>query len=262
MNTDTQIHGSRNDFLNVNALREHGTFEWRHLEGVEDPVKIKAWITLIMRFIQACNSDAWNTRFVKLPVLKADANSIRAFLKFLDLNRKGLSDELKDAKEWYMDRAKVYSESGVYKKNLHAGVCIKTLRNSEIIPDLGKFIAAATDESDGFTDQELGSRFNRAVLGVMSHHTWHTSHDDAFAAVLDNALTREFGVDFAAAYRTGDYEQVGARVRIETDNFIQRFTTMILRLIYPGETIHSSTSTIAIRTVTSQLSEEEQCVVL
>ena len=269
MGSENIAHVGRQNFLNTGALQEHGTFEWRHLEGVDDSAMIKAWVTLVMRFIQACTmGDSWNTKFIKMPILAVDDESVSSFLKFLDLERRGLSSELKDAKDWYEERRSLYSESGAYKIHLvEKGMSIKTLREDTVIPELGQFILAAQDESEETSNLELGKRFHQALLGVLSYETFQgermygqslTSRARTFNTRLRESLIGCFGIEFADDYENGNFAALGVYIR-SVDNFVVQMQAAVLRMLSMGGYHENDTEHVR-EIITGLIAEEEQCV--
>jgi hypothetical protein len=165
MNQFTQ-HAS---LLNFSALGEHGTLEWRQFEGVTDTKQLKYWILLCLRFTEA-SKNKWGIKMGRLHPIKATDDSMKDFLKFLDVDRNDVATDLKEMKDWYLERANEFKDRDAFSRRLVTApnlADLRRLKETGTIRDGAPRIAFAEDYRPEQSASVVGQRFLRFVTDVV-----------------------------------------------------------------------------------------------
>jgi hypothetical protein len=114
--TRAATHTTR--WMNSEAIVHHGSFEFRGLEGTLDPRTFKNWSLLINRFLDASRKSVWGVQLKQTVPIQVNTESILAFFKFLDITRKDVAPELKEVRDWYLERVREFSERDSFQQAL------------------------------------------------------------------------------------------------------------------------------------------------
>lgn len=161
-------------WMNSEAIMHHGSFEFRGLEGTLEPTTFRNWSLLLNRFIEASRQGEWGVQMKHVVPLQVDTTSIRAFFKFLDITRSDVSTELKEVRDWYLERIREFSERDAFQQSLVVPgnklfADLKTLRTTGRFQKVEVFKAAVNNTIKKSSKEHgmfLYQVFERYVAGV------------------------------------------------------------------------------------------------
>ena len=165
-------------WLQASQLQGHGSFEFRGLEGTLDPVVFKNYGLLLNRFIQAVRlGKPWGVKMHRIEPVAITTDSILAFFKFLDISRSGISDDLKEMREWYISRVREFQDRTAFTQHLLTNpkfILLKQLRSVGGPKHQELFSAPTLNEA--LSDKELGIRvrqvYTRILASCSPTRTW------------------------------------------------------------------------------------------
>ena len=200
-------HGS---FFNTSAYREHGTFEFRTLESSHDYRNALNWMRLINRFVQVVATDGtmWGAKAKSFAPISVDTGSIRAFINHLDLNRKDISDDLKEARDWYLERVRTYYERSTFRRTLRTGMTDQTELphnvSLKLLRDTGKTMtgveAFVIQDLDGLTNTEIGREIQSIIARMVNYGGLRDNYVDPLTTLNPDSNTFAHIVEFALEY--------------------------------------------------------------
>lgn len=179
-------------WLNTAQLDQHGTFEFRGLEGTLNASTFKNYSLLLNRFIQASKNSSWGVSLRQVVPIRVDNTSILALFKFLDITRKDVAPELKELKDWYLDRYREFRERDAFQESLvvygnSAFASLSQLRKTGKHKNTTAFVAPVkmppkkTHKELGIFFYQVFERFTAAVVPLRNNRARHSLVDN-----LDN----------------------------------------------------------------------------
>ena len=164
--------GSR--WLQASQISTHGSLEFRGLEGTLDAKIWKNYGLLLNRFIQAAKlGKPWGVKLHQVEPLVVTADSILALFKYLDLTRSDISSDLKDVRDWYIERVREFKGRDSFTRHL--------VNNNNLVPlkDVrsghGRFktqvLFSLPIETRPFSDKEMGHRVRQVLDRVLASCT-------------------------------------------------------------------------------------------
>lgn len=212
MSTHMASFSQHNSLLNFSALTEHGTVEWRQLEGTLNADTIKYWSMLALRFTEACQSK-WGVKISAIGSVGVTPDAVRSFLKFMDLNRKGLSDDLKGLKDWYIERVRQFSERSSFERRLTPAntnlSALRRLKMAGIMSATNTQVAYHPEPVATTSPSEVGQSFLRFVqqlIGAAGMNEPTGPGPLEYLHANDDAAERiaEYAVDYMTLYNDED----------------------------------------------------------
>lgn len=172
MDSKNNVSRWNTGWLATQQLQAHNSYEFRGLEGTLEASTVKNYTLLLNRFIQATiHGEEWGVKLKKIAPIGVTPEAIRALFKHLDLVRDDLSDELKEMREWYLDRVRQFKERNAFQNSLVVGKHERTEKFAQLkeLRETGKsgnddLFEEITEEDDvELSDKEVGLRVYQAI---------------------------------------------------------------------------------------------------
>ena len=174
-----QAGGNHTTFLDTGQINHHGSIEFRMFEGTVDPTDAKMWVLLINRFMQAAiDGPKWGIKMKGSFPLGVSIESIKDFLRFLDIVRTDVHSDLKEMRAWYIEKVRLNRESRAFQRALVHGhtnegeiastnkmTDLKKLKESGVSVYGTVLLDTSTEESE-FNAVELGKSFMNGLMRI------------------------------------------------------------------------------------------------
>lgn len=184
----------RDTWMYPGALSRHGTIEYRMFHGSLDPEEVTNWVRLLLRFYQSVEySKSWGIGVKQSVPLMPDFSSVRAFLQYMDMDRKDLDDDVKECRDWFMESAKDNWDVSWFRSIENRLTPIKQIRESGtdvngsniLVNQLAKRTISWLEKEDA---EEVGKVFTKLVnstLTLCGLQSWITPGKNQ---ILDDVL--------------------------------------------------------------------------